>query len=83
MKVDVRELGNHLIGFGYQPSHDLLHKNKGTLLEIMELQHRVAKRGVNGMEMCKLGNSGLEVTAIGLGCMGTDHDYGKRADSVK
>lgn len=32
------------------------------------------------MQMRKLGNSGLEVSAIGLGCMGMDHAYGKPAD---
>lgn len=32
------------------------------------------------MEMRKLGNSGLEVSAIGLGCMGMDHAYGQPAD---
>lgn len=32
------------------------------------------------MEMRKLGNSGLKVSAIGLGCMGMDHAYGKPAD---
>ncbi len=32
------------------------------------------------MEKRKLGNSGLEVSAIGLGCMGMDHAYGQPAD---
>lgn len=32
------------------------------------------------MQMRKLGNSGLEVSAIGFGCMGMDHAYGKPAD---
>jgi aryl-alcohol dehydrogenase-like predicted oxidoreductase len=32
------------------------------------------------MEKRKLGNSGLEVSSIGLGCMGMDHAYGQPAD---
>ena len=32
------------------------------------------------MKMRELGNSGLRISAIGLGCMGMDHAYGKPAD---
>ncbi|NHM33916.1 aldo/keto reductase [Neobacillus terrae] len=32
------------------------------------------------MQRCKLGNSGLEVSAIGLGCMGMSHGYGPASD---
>ncbi|PAD37115.1 aldo/keto reductase [Terribacillus saccharophilus] len=32
------------------------------------------------METRELGRSGIEVSAIGLGCMGMDHAYGKQAD---
>jgi aryl-alcohol dehydrogenase-like predicted oxidoreductase len=32
------------------------------------------------MQRRKLGKSGLEVSAIGLGCLGMDHAYGKPAD---
>lgn len=32
------------------------------------------------MKKRKLGNSNIEVSAIGLGCMGMDHAYGKQAD---
>src|SRR6188768_4438452 len=32
------------------------------------------------MKMRKLGNSGLEVSALGLGCMGMSHGYGPAKD---
>ena len=32
------------------------------------------------MEKRKLGKSGLEVSALGYGCMGLDYAYGKPAD---
>jgi aryl-alcohol dehydrogenase-like predicted oxidoreductase len=32
------------------------------------------------IKMRELGNSGLRVSAIGLGCMGMDHAYGKPAE---
>jgi aryl-alcohol dehydrogenase-like predicted oxidoreductase len=35
---------------------------------------------MNKMKMRALGNSGLKVSTIGLGCMGMDHAYGKPAD---
>ena len=32
------------------------------------------------MQKRKLGNSGLEVSALGLGCMGLSHAYGQPVD---
>ncbi len=32
------------------------------------------------MQKRKLGNSGLEVSAMGYGCMGLSHAYGPRVD---
>ena len=36
--------------------------------------------GVQKMQKRKLGNSNLEISAIGLGCMGMSHGYGPAAD---
>ncbi|AWK51044.1 aldo/keto reductase [Clostridium beijerinckii] len=35
------------------------------------------------MKKRKLGSSGIEISAIGLGCMGMDHAYGKPADRAE
>ena len=34
------------------------------------------------MEKRKLGRSNLEVSAIGLGCMGMSHGYGRAAENI-
>ena len=38
-----------------------------------------ARKGIT-MQKRKLGNSGLEVSALGLGCMGMSYGYGPAAD---
>jgi predicted aldo/keto reductase-like oxidoreductase len=40
----------------------------------------IAKNEDAGIETLRLGNSNLEVTAIGLGCMGLSFGYGPAAD---
>src|ERR1700744_6228399 len=35
------------------------------------------------MQKRKLGNSGLEVSALGLGCMGMSHGYGQPGDKTE
>jgi predicted aldo/keto reductase-like oxidoreductase len=39
-----------------------------------------SKTGVQKMQKRKLGNSNLEVSAVGLGCMGMNFGYGPAAD---
>jgi aryl-alcohol dehydrogenase-like predicted oxidoreductase len=41
-----------------------------------------AKRRYFDMQTRKLGNSGLEVSALGLGCMGLSHAYGQPIDRL-
>jgi len=38
--------------------------------------HHMSQSGAQEMQKRKLGNSNLEVLAIGLGCMGLSHGYG-------
>ncbi len=41
---------------------------------------KIIEKGVRKMQIRKLGNSGLEVSALGLGCMGMSFGYGPAAD---
>src|SRR5690606_24532762 len=43
---------------------------------------RSAREGRRRMETRTLGRSGLEVSAIGFGCMGLDHGYGKKVSEA-
>jgi aryl-alcohol dehydrogenase-like predicted oxidoreductase len=43
----------------------------------------VGRKGWNVMEMRKLGKSGLEVSALGLGCMEMSSGYGPPANKVE
>jgi hypothetical protein len=54
----------------------ILHSD-GALGLILEIEGETTKRD---MQKRKLGNSGLEVSALGLGCMGMSFSYGPAKD---
>src|SRR5215510_2494993 len=47
----------------------------------MSATNNISPEGEEAMQTRKLGNSGLEVSALGLGCMGLSYGYGPATDT--